>query len=337
LKKKRQKKILVVRTDRVGDVVMITPMLRELRRTFPDAYIATLTNPNTADILIGNPHIDKIITDDLQGDSFDAVVSELKELKFTHGLLVMPTKRAAYQMFAAGVKKRIGVGRKIYELITFMKSVSRNKYIPLRHEADYCMDLARYIGVETNNLSPEIFLTAAEKEIALKTLVEIGAGKDDFKIIVHTGSGHSSSNWSEAKYFELIKKILNEHPDAKIILTAKEMSEKFRMQLLELKSAGIIFADKAKRLRELISIISCADMLIAPSTGPLHIAAALGIKTIGLYCHRRMNCAKHWGALGDKALNIEVSAEFCDSTCSSDKEICRFENGIDIGEVLSKI
>lgn len=125
-----KKRILIVRTDRVGDVVMITPVIRELRRKFPDSFIAALTNPNSADVLTGNPHLNETITDDMSRQSFFSVVSRLRSLKFTDGLLVMPTERAAYQMFLGGVKNRIGVGRKLYEVITMMKSVSRNKYIP---------------------------------------------------------------------------------------------------------------------------------------------------------------------------------------------------------------
>ncbi len=333
-----RKRILIVRTDRVGDVVMITPMIRELRKAFPDSFIATLTNPNTRDVLLNNPHLDAIITDDMKDESFDDVANEIKKYYFTDGLLVMPAKRAAYQMFAAGIKNRIGVGRKLYEVITFMKSVSRNKYIPLRHEADYCMDLARAIGVKTENLTPEIFLTDQEKESGNTILKDLNVTEKDFRIIVHTGSGKSSQNWSEEKYLKLITGIHSKHKEAKIILTAKEMSGSFRQSIKDLKEHRIVFADEpVKVLRDLIGIIANTDLLIASSTGPLHIASALGIKTIGLYCHRRMNCAKHWGALGDKAINLEVSKEYCDSQCSEDKERCEFENGISVEEVIDSI
>lgn len=333
-----QKRILTVRTDRVGDVVMITPMVRELRRTFPGSFIATLTNPNTKDILINNPHLNEILTDDLKRESFWKVVRDLRKHKFTDGLLVMPTERAAYQMFFAGIKNRIGVGKKLYELITFMKSVSREKYVPLRHEADYDMDLVRKIGVVTDDLTPEIFLSEEEKKWTRTFNEENNLLKNDFKIIVHTGSGHSSRNWSEEKYFNLIQRILESKTKATIILTAKEMSEEFKSKIANLQNRKIILAhDKIQRLRNLICIISGSDLLIAASTGPLHLASALKVKSIGLFCQRRMNCAKHWGALGDKAVNLEVSKEYCDTYCSNDKEICEFENGIKIEEVLASL
>ena len=330
-----QKRILIVRTDKVGDVVMITPMIRELKKKFPDSFVGTLTSENTADILMNNPYLDVSITDDMKKGSFGKVVKEIRSHKFTDGLLVMPTERAAYQMFLAGIKNRIGVGKKLYEVITFMKSVSRNNYIPLRHEADYCMDLARALGVVTDDLIPEIFLTEIELKEGGEILSGLGCNMDSEKIIVHTGSGNSSRNWSEDKYMNLIKEIIKIKPNAYIILTAKEMSGDFQDCIRKLNSEKIINAAVSiKRLRDLIKIIGNADVLIASSTGPLHIASALKVKTIGLYCHRAMNCAKHWGALGNKAVNIEVRRENCDLYCSSDKEICEFENGITIKEVL---
>lgn len=333
-----QKRILVVRTDRVGDVVMITPMLRELRKKYSDAFIATLTNTNSSDILLNNPNVDLLIEDDLRKESFKKVVKEIRRNRFTHGLLVMPTERAAYQMFLGGIKKRIGVGRKLYEVITLMDSVSRNKYIPLRHEADYCMDLARRIGVVSDDLTPEIFITAEERNWGRSELHNKGAGENDFKIIVHTGSGKSSRNWDEDKYFDLIKKILIRQSNAKVILTAKEMSDAFIEKINSLNDKRVItVSNSISRLRDLINIIANTDLLIASSTGPLHLASAIKIKTIGLFCHRRMSCVQHWGALGSKAVNLEVSAEYCDSHCSSDKEVCRFEDGISVDEVLKNI
>ena len=317
---------------------MITPVIRELRRTFPDAYIATLTNPNSADVLLNNPHLDEILTDDPGKKSFRKVISELRKRKFTDGLLLMPTERAAYQMFLSGIKNRIGVGRKPYEVITFMKSVSRNKYIPLRHEADYCMDLARAIGVVSDDLTPEIFVTGDERMRGLEMLKIAGSIQGGKRIIIHTGSGLSSPNWSEDKYLDLVKSVLRETEDSEVILTAKEMSEEFVERSKQAGGERVADVSKiVKRLRDLIEIIANADILIAASTGPLHIASALGIRTIGLYCHNKVNCTKLWGALGRNSVNLEVSKEYCDNHCSSDKELCNFENGITLNEVMSNL
>lgn len=319
---------------------MITPIVREIKKTFPDSFIATLTQPYTSKILINNPYVDKILTDDLKKESFWKVVKELRRFKFTDGLLIMPRERAAYQMFFAGVKNRIGVGHKLYEVITLMKSVSRGNYIPLRHEADYSMDLAREIGVKTSNLTPEIFLSENEVLWGKEFLENINVLNDDFKIIVHTGSGDSSPNWSEGKYFDLIKKILREHNQKhlKILLTAREMSGEFLGQNDQLNDGSIInISEKVYDLRDLIKVIAIVNILVTSSTGPIHLASALGVKTIGLYCNRPMSCAKRWGTLGSKAINVEVSKEHCDNHCSDDKEVCDIENGIEIDKITELI
>jgi len=336
----KRRKILIVRTDRVGDVVMITPMVRELRLTYPDAFIATLTQHQAGDIFLHNPHVDVSITDDLTRDTFWKVIRELRQHAFTDGLLVMPTKRATYQMFLAGIRNRIGVGHIFYEVVTLMRGVSRNKYIPLRHEADYCMDLARMIGVVTQNLQPEIFVTEKERDNASNILQRCGVEPDQKNIFIHTGSGGSSPNWSESRYALLINRILNEYQDSglKIILTAREMSDQFRSTLKVLPGNRVINVSQSyKSLRELITMIAHADVLVSSSTGPLHLANALNVGCIGLYCHRSMNCATLWGVFNPRSVNIEVPEEYCNKHCSVDKEKCAFEEGITIDSVIESI
>jgi ADP-heptose:LPS heptosyltransferase len=334
------KRILIIRTDRVGDVVMITPMIRELRKTFPDAFIATLTQPYTKDIFLHNPHVNVCLTDDLRKEEFWTVVKELRKYKFTDGLLVMPTERAAYQMFFAGIKNRVSVGHKLYSILTLIKGVSRNNYMPLRHEADYCMDLARKIGVVTDNIAPEIFLNEDERLQTLEFLRSKQVAEHDTKVFIHTGTRGSSPNWSEQKYLQLIKAIFEEYddPTMKIILTAKEMSKEFLDDINTINSNRVInISNEIGSLRDLIKIIGMADIFICSSTGPAHLADALDVKAIVLHCHRPMNCVKYWGILNKHSINLEVSEDYCKTHCSSDQNTCAFEDGISIDEVIENM
>lgn len=331
------KRILLVRTDRVGDVVTITPVIRELRKQFPDSFIGTLTRPNTKAVLLYNPHVDILIEDDLENKSFWEVVKIIRGYKFTDALLLMPTERAAYQLFFAGIKNRIGVGRKLYEVITFMKSVSRNNYIPLRHEADYNMDLARKLGVVSNNLKPEIFLSDDEREEGIQVIKEITGDTKCKKIILHIGSGNSAPNWSEENYFKLITLLLNSE-DIEILLTANEMSNEFLSKIKMLGSDKIFdVRDRIKELRQFIKVISVVDLVVGPSTGPLHLADGLNVPAVVIHCHRPMSCAARWGMQNPESVNLEVSGKHCDKYCSSDKERCDIENGITPEHVCSTI
>jgi len=163
----KQKRILIVRPDRIGDVVLSTPLPREIKKTYPDSFVALFLRKYTKEIYDNNPYVDKIIliddNDDNSMEAFWNKVKEIRSYKFTHSLTLLPTERLNYLLFFAGIPFRVGVGHKFYQFITFTRSVSRNKYIPLRHEADYSMDLARRIGVVSDNLTTEIFLSQKEK------------------------------------------------------------------------------------------------------------------------------------------------------------------------------
>jgi ADP-heptose:LPS heptosyltransferase len=328
-------KILIVRPDRVGDVTTVTPVVREIRKKYPSAFIATLTKPNTAAILYNNPNIDLILTDDQSRNTFWKAVKELRRHKFTHGFVLWPNERAAYLLYFSGIKVRVGVGHKLFQLITGMKSVSRNKYIPLRHEADYSMDFARKLGVVSDNLQPEIFLTDTEKKEAEQFYEAKGILPHEKVLIIHTGSLNSAPNWSESKYLTFIKEILadNNFNNIKIFLTAREMSKEFVNDAINLSSRIMNIVEETENLRTLIKVISKTGSLISSSTGPLHIASALDVNCIGLYCCEPMRCVKRWGAISPKAVNLEVSAEYCSQNCPADQSRCAFENGISIEKV----
>lgn len=216
----KQKRILVIRPDRVGDVILATPLLRELRKSFPNSFIAVMVRPYVKDVLLNNPNIDEIIIDDFEGEhkgwkGFWKQVLKLRKYKFNIALHLLPTQRHAFMTFLAGIKKRISVGIKLYGVLTFMKYVSRNNYIPLRHEADYSLDLGRKIGVKSNNLEPEIFLTPEEIEQAQKLVPK----KDDEVIIgINPFSGKSAPNWKIEKYVELTQKSLTRSQKQKFML-----------------------------------------------------------------------------------------------------------------------
>jgi len=330
------RRILVVRTDRVGDVVMITPMLRELKRKFPDAYLGALTNDRSAPVLHHNPHLDALIIDDPGPGTFWKTVRSIRSHRFTDALMVWPAKRAAYQLFLAGIPRRIGVGHKLYEVITFMRTVTR-EYDPPQHEAQYCMKLARAIGVTTDDLTPELYVTPQERDRARAYFRRLGIPDESRVVVVHSGSLNTTPNWSEGRYLQLITAMLEKDTQRRIhvLLTALEMSEGFRRQIAGLGDERVHdVTPEVGPLRNLIGVIAASDALVASSTGPLHLASGLGIRSVGIYCRRPLFRAEHWGALGPAAINVEVPEEYCRAHCGARKDSCGIEGGIGIGDVL---
>lgn len=332
----RPRRILVVRTDRLGDVVLATPLVRALRATFPHAFLAVLVRPYARDVLAGNPHIDEILVDDRERADrgtrgFWRGVQALRRRRFDTALLLLPTSRAAWMLFFAGIRRRIGVGRKFYEVVTGMESVSRNGYVPLRHEADYCLDLGRRLGVQTNDLDTEIFLDASERAQGTQTLRAAGAAHDHRLVGIHTGSGGSSPNWPPDRYVELAHALLACTPaDVHVVFTgeARDVSLPASHRVLDLRGP--------RPLREFMAMIAGLEGLVSASTGPMHIAAALRVPTVSLFCPLPACSPALWGPRGNRARIVLPPESRCGERCPGDPKVCRFET-IDVQAVVEAV
>ena len=117
------KRILVTRTDRIGDVLLSTAVIKVLRKKFPKSYIAVMVRPYARDIVLGNPYLDELIL----YDKYGAQRSLLSSIKFAAGLrkkrfdlvlILHPTNRQHIISFLAGIKKRVGFNRKMGFLLT---------------------------------------------------------------------------------------------------------------------------------------------------------------------------------------------------------------------------
>ena len=292
------RRILIIRPDRVGDVVLTTPLIRSIRQSFPDAFLCVMVSPLNVPLLEQNPHINEIITDDPSGadagrSGFWRKVALVRGYNFDTGLMPFPRERHAWMMFFAGIRTRIGVGHKLYEMLTFMPTVSRHKYIPLRHEADYMMDLGRRIGVTSLDMRPELFIADDEKKNARIRLSSLGLDLQRPIVGVNPLSRGSVPNWKPEKYFEFIEKLLSQYSVA-INLAPYEAAERVRFGVLEQRGALILM----ETLRDHMASVSQFDVLVSSSTGPMHIAAGLGIPTVSIFCPLPPCSPQLWGPLG---------------------------------------
>lgn len=333
--KRKRYRILISRPDRIGDVVLSTPMPREIKKTFPDAFVAVLVRSYTKDIYLNNPYVDEIIIADeflsCSKKNFFKWIKQIKSCKFTHALMLLPNERINYLLFLSGIKTRVGVGHKFYQFITGTKSVSRNKYIPLRHEADYCMDLARKIGVETYDLTPEIYLTSAEKVHSESRRKEL-LGDKKFLVGVHSTSGNSAPNWTANEYKKLIEQ-LKDNQSVQVVVTDNIVPS-------ELKEIDNLFYPNVdKSLRESIINFNALDLLISASTGPMHICSALKVKTVSLFCPLTSCSPKLWGPLGNESKVILPTEGYCQTKCAGDPKKCTFteEGGIEVNRVVLEV
>lgn len=321
----RHSRILVVRTDRIGDVVLATPLIRALRQTFPEAFIAAMVRPYTRDVLVMNPHLDEIIEDDGEGadrgrKGFWRKVRRLRKYHFDTALLLLPTERAAWMLFFAGIPYRVTNSIRLYTVLTGMRSMSRHKYNPLRHEADYCLDLGRRIGVRNDDLSPEIHVSPEEREKGKEILRSHGIRASDRVVGIQPGSGGSTPNWPVERYAELAARLVSQSK-VKVVITGSKNEAHLWTHFEKLGAANIIDLF-GLNLREIMSTIAHCDCFFSSSTGPMYFAAALKVPTVSLYCPLPTCSPTLWGPIGNISQVLFPPDIFCQVKCEIDPKKC---------------
>ncbi len=330
----KQLSFLIARIDRIGDVVLSTPLPREIKKKIPNSYVAVLVKNYTKDIYLNNPHVDEIITydnPDRTEKSFWQLVRDIKQFKFSHAFMLLPNEKLNYVLFAAGINYRVGVGHKLYQFLTFTKYMDRKKYIPPRHEADYCLDMIRKIGIQVHSILPEIHLTDSEKVKAdafRKKQLRINQ-----KLIgINISSGNSAPNLNQSEYKKLIS-LLKKNSNYVVAI----MDSTIAKELDNIED--VLYPNKGNALRESIINLATLDLLISNSTGPMHICAALNVPTVSLFCPLTACSPKLWGPLGNKSEIILPAQTYCDTQCPIDPKKCDYskEGGLTAAEVAEKV
>jgi ADP-heptose:LPS heptosyltransferase len=279
-------KFLVVRTDRLGDVLLTTPVSTALRRVFPKARICWLVRPYTAPLLEHNPDVDQILVD--RGGATRDLAALIKKEKFDAAIVAYPRWRIVWALWRAGVPVRIGPASKLYSVL-FTNRVWQRRSEGKKHEADYNLELLEPLGVPFKRTPTRFVLTEDEKRQARKILESHRLTFSKAIVILHPGSGGSSGRWPLAYFMELGDRFLNSGMD--VVVTGGPGEDYQYLMIDNMHRIPVFIAAGSVSVRELAALFSCADLVVTNSTGPLHIAVAVGVPTVSVYspiptCHQ---------------------------------------------------
>jgi len=310
------KRILIIRTDRIGDVTLSTPAVKALREACPGAHIAFMVRPYARGIVEGNPYLDEVIIYDKYGihKGFFATLFfawRLKMKRFDTAIILHPTNRAHIIAFVAGIPNRIGWGRKLPALLTI--SLKDEKYLGQKHEFEYTLDILKAVGVEISDKSLYLSVKEEDKASISAKLFERGVVDSDILLAVHPGASCPSKRWPLDRFASLIDR-LRSHYDVRIVLVS---GPEEAAQIAELKPA---LADKVVDISgetsvgELAALLKRCKLFISNDSGPVHIATAVGTPSIVIFGRKQPGLSpRRWGPTGksDITLHKDVGCEMC--------------------------
>lgn len=294
------KNILIVRTDRIGDVVLSLPLASILKKHFPECRISFLLREYTKSLAENNRFIDEVIVLSCTNNR-KAIWRNAAQLKNKYDACIVayPTFSIALILFLSRIKLRIATGYRWYSFL-FNSKIYEHRKFGERNELEYNVRLLQKLGIEEKvNFKNVLFGINPSKNSegkVLNDLRELGVSFSKPIIVVHPGTGGSAVDLPVEKLREIVSVL--SLGNYEILITGsgseKELCESLVVSKRIINTAG------RYNLSELIALLNNADLLLANSTGPIHIAAALGKYVIGFYPKIAACSQKRWGPYTDK-------------------------------------
>lgn len=295
-------KILISRTDGIGDLLLTTPLIHEVKVKYPSAKLTVLVSKYAEPLLFNNPDVDSTIIYDKQNPG--ALLAALKAEKFDAVVAAYPRPELAWMFFRAGIPRRYGTASRWYSVL-YNRPVWMSRKKSEKSEADYnIMSAGKLLG-EAAAVKEYYYVTREEKLSAEKYVKQKGLHSGF--IIMHPGSKGSAWNLSEKAYIRLADELLENGYCVLLTGGGPEKSMLLRIRDSVTEKRNLFIMDEELTMREFAGIISLAGVLISGSTGPMHIAAAIGVKTLSFFPPDHIAAMKprRWAPLGNKQVIIQ--------------------------------
>ncbi len=306
----KPKKILIIRTDRLGDVILSTPVIKNLRLAYPKAQIAFLCRPYTKAVLEGNPNLDEVIIYDKYGDDKSIWSSikftlDLRQKKFDWAIILHPTNRMHIVSFFAGITYRVGWNKKAGWLLS--KKITHTKQKGEKHELEYTLDILREIKVPIEDKTTYLPISPVASTLVEEMLENEGIKVKERFIVIHTSASCISKRWPRKHFSQLIK-ILAAELKARIILITSEAERNEAKEIL-LENKVIDFCGKLN-IAQVSALLAKASLFISNDSGPVHIAASLNTPLIAIFGRNKPGLSpKRWRPLSENSFYFHQASQ----------------------------
>ena len=275
--------ILIRFPNWVGDVVMATPVLRALRRTYPDAHLAVLIKKYARQLLDDCPYIDEIIEYDADGEhkslkGYYRLLYQVRDKEFELGVLLPNSFRAAWEMRFARVKRRVGYARQGRGLLLTdpIPAPRDGRKLKIVNMVDYYLAICAHLGCAELSRTEELFTSTESDRRADEILKKNGVKDSDAIVGLAPGAGYGPAKLYPLDRYARVMNALAEQHGARILLITSPK---------EIDIAGKICGDLAGRpirldgedvdLSVVKSLIKRSSLMVTNDTGPRHIAVAM--------------------------------------------------------------
>ena len=279
-------RLLVIRTDRMGDVILSTPVVRALRGAFPEAYLGMMVSLKNRELVEGNPDLNVVLLYDKEGPQKSWLgtlrfARELKSHRFDTALILHSTNRVILMSWLASIRRRIGYARRLGWLLT--DPVPYVKREGDRHELDYNLELLRRIGLESKERTLHVPVRPEQEQKVEAFLGAHGFSNGSRPLIaLHPGASCPSKRWPPER-FARVGDALVERFQARILVVTGPQEIRLGEEVIGRMNHPALHALGTLSLGEMAALFRKVRCLISNDSGPVHLCCAVGTPVVSIF------------------------------------------------------
>lgn len=288
------------RTDRIGDMVLTMPAMARLASMSAGGRVTVVASPRTRELLEGQPWVENVVE---AGDGNGSMARALRAGYFGRAVFFFPRPGLAFSAFRAGIRERAGTAYRWYSFL-FNRRVKIHRRGNVRHEAEYNMDMLEPFGIKPDYSAPLIppVISPGDENRARVALSRAG-GKPGW-VAIHPGSLGSAQNASPEWYGRLAAEL--EFAGTQVLFTGTPGERELVERAVSVAGLSMSRFVEPPGLRVLGALLKMSSGFVGPSTGPLHVAASVGIPVVGIYPRIHSQSPVRWGPRGYKSAFVRA-------------------------------
>ena len=349
---KSARAILVVRLGEIGDTVLATPFLRELRRNAPGAWITLVVKPEVLNLVELCPYVNEIVTFDCRALGRAGILkrharalhlasTRLWRRRFDLALLPrwdVDYYHATYLTYFSGAARRVGYSEHVFQpkqqlnagLDRLLTDVIDHR--GAKHEVERNLDVLRFLGASVSDDHLEIWLDEEDRSFARRVCADEGIGPHDLVIALAPGAGALKRCWPVERFVELGRVLVREY-DARLVVVGGPEDRHLGRELESGLGPAVLDLAGRTSLRETAAVLERCQLAVTNDSAPMHLAAAAGSSVVEISCHPRAADIEHynspvrlhpWG-VPYAVLQPEHAADGCRDSCESSEPHCILE------------
>ena len=294
------RRILVIRTDRLGETLLTLPAIHALRRARPTDRLLMMVSPALVELLAGHPDLDEVRSEPLLRGAWWQRAWRLSHLwrAWQIDTIVISNPKKDYHLAAwlAGIPTRVGYDRKWGWALTHR--LSDDKALGEHHEVEYNQMLLTVFGI-SSPLSPSLQLPVGsqEEQRVVQLLGQLGVNETERVVAVHPWTSNPRKQWPVARMQTLISRV-SELPGVRPIVVGGQEEQSRVSEVLEEGTTALNLVGRLS-LKELAACLRRARVLVTNDSGPMHVAAAVGTPVVALFGTEEAGShPRRWGPWG---------------------------------------